>query len=136
MGIRKALVFSFACHLFGFSFFTFSFDINPRYLSEEKPSIAFLGSLLQKSDFSSCQRRPIILANNLSYAKIRISKRDLVTVKDKPLTALDKVSFPKHLNKFLVFERKIPASEKQKAQERYLTSTPAWDKVNLKLKIE
>ncbi|MDP3142500.1 MAG: hypothetical protein Q8N14_00925 [Candidatus Omnitrophota bacterium] len=134
MGIRKALLFSFACHLFCFSIFTFRFDIK-KTDSSDKLSVAFLGSILQKIDFSSL-RRQMIPATSLDYVNAKVPSGLFPEKPDKPIVTPNSISSSKLLNKFVVSERKITQSEKEKVQDKYLSSRPSWERVNLKLKIE
>lgn len=134
MGIKKALLFSFACHLIYFSFFSFKFDIKATD-NPDRLSVAFLGSILQRADFYSYPGK-IIKVGSLSYAKAKAPPELFSAKQDKPSTASVNVSPAKLLNKFVVFEKKVAPTEKEKAQDKYLSSRPAWERVNLKLKIE
>ena len=146
MGIKKALLFSFAGHLFFFSFFRFTLDINSADLTE-KLSVAFLGSILSTTDFYPHRPGKTIFTplemefvmgftDHLNYLKSTSPKMNLLRGGEKPLAGLGNISPPKLLNKFLVFQPRVVPSEKQMAQDRYLATRPAWERVDLKLKVE
>lgn len=78
----------------------------------------------------------MISTTPFGYAKVRVPRGLFPVEQGKPTVALNNISSPKLLNKFVVSERKIAQSEKEKVQDKYLSSRPAWEKVNLKLKIE
>jgi hypothetical protein len=135
MGIRKALLFSFAGHLFFFSFFGLTFE-NHAVDSREKITVAFLGSILTGEELYHRYTGRPLRNYPLNYAPASFIRKDVLSKNDKPAAGLGNIAPPKVLNKFLVFKQKAVASEKQKAQERYLTSQPAWERVDLKLKVE
>ena len=135
MGIKKALLFSFAGHLFFLSFFRFTMDINPADLTDQL-SVDFFGSILSTADFYPHRLGKAGFTERLNYAKGNLPQKNRLTSSEKPLVGLGNISPPKVLNKFLVFKQKVATSEKQMAQDRYLATRPAWERVDLKLKIE
>jgi len=135
MGMHRALVFSFACHLFCFSFFSLRFDL-PADSLQDKFSISFLGSVLRISDIYPHGLDKVRVDKRLVYGKSSPPVNNLAAVIYKPTTRWNKISPPKHLSKFLVFEKKPASAEKETTQDRYLATKPDWVRVNLKLKIE
>ena len=139
-------MFSFAGHLFVLSCFSFTLDVKPADLTE-KVSVAFLGSILPVTEVYPHQIGKTIFTpleipfltgftDHLNYPESKSPKMSLLTGSEKPLTGLSNISPPKVLSKFLVFEQKVTTSEKQMVQDRYLATRPAWERVDLKLKVE
>jgi hypothetical protein len=134
MRMPRALLFSCACHLFCFSFLSFRFDIQTADLSD-KFSMSFLGSILDNAEPSSWVNR-LASGNDLPFTKDQFPKESLSINKNKPPSSLMGISIQRHLNKFLVFEKRLVSPEKQTAQDKYLNTKPSWDRVDLKLRIE
>ena len=92
--------------------------------------------MLQSADFQPADFGRIRVDRQILYMGTRLSKADLLKRRAKPLNRLEAVSFSKRLNKFLVSEaRPLPGGNLQEKEE-YLTSRPAWERVDLELKIE
>ena len=133
MGMQRAIAVSLVCHLFCFSFVCLKFDKVDTTPVGEKIHIGFLGSWLMKNEVFPQERNSRITINGLDFASGKLPQASPVP-HEKPLPSSVQVSSPKHWNKFLVAEK--VASVKETAQDKYLSAKPAWDKVNLKLKIE
>ena len=135
MWFRRALLFSFAGHLFCFSFFSFNYGINPGEVTD-KLAVAFLGSILQHADLYPQKIGKGKPTDSISYIGTRIAEKDFLEPNNKPQLTPSRISYPKRLNKFLVFEDKHTREGALEGQDKYLATKPAWERVDLKLRIE
>lgn len=125
---------SFIGHFFCFAFFTFSYDYGV-LKSEDNLSVAFLGSILNQSELVIGKiTRPF--AGHIPFKKLSFPKRNNPESFDKPKVISRNVSGAKRLNKFLVLGEGAAYGGKAPEKNGYLASPPAWEKVDLKLKIE
>lgn len=125
---------SFVGHLFCFTLFTFSYEAGV-LKSEDNLSVACLGAILNQSELViGKSNRPFV--GNIPFKKFSSPQPGNPQSFGKPKVISQNVSGAKRLNKFLVKSAGVAYGGKALEKNGYLASPPAWEKVDLKLKIE